>query len=248
MIKTLKRIRYWKVLLISLGCTVSVALIGWVLFASGPKNTSEAFIMAMLDGNIEKAKELASGNVLVNLSRDGIAFKGPLKLVNLELECNNLSKDWGIVRAIVETETDDGEIDVHWYTLRLYKGNTWQVYYIEPIHEYPKGLKARITNHDKNETLKCLESYLKKLIGNEYEPAAGLLVGPAKRSHLASMQVLGKYPVLKKFEKVTYYPLWKQGKFLFAKADYLADSREVKIGVLFYNTSKGWRIVEITPM
>ncbi|MHB1126950.1 MAG: hypothetical protein ACYC2T_08335 [Bacillota bacterium] len=205
---------------------------------------SEKYLNALGSGNAEEAMAHSSGAA----SQAALRLKGQnvqALVKGLEASVKSHGRGWAKVLATVDLLLEDGTFDVGWYSLELVqKADGWKVIAFRETEPVITG--SRLRSLDTGEASGVFLQYIQYLADNRYNEAARLLAGPARKAHEQAASVLSKAPFFKKVSNVEMVPVWHQGKFLKARAEYTIDERRTMVMVLFYKTKAGLRIIEVT--
>ncbi|MHB1127544.1 MAG: hypothetical protein ACYC2T_11435 [Bacillota bacterium] len=236
----------WKLLLFAVLVGLALLAIWRTSLMKPPREVSEAYLRALASGNVGEAlaySSVAAANAAERLS--GIKVQALVRSIDVSVAA--MGSGWARTIATVDLVLTDGTSDVGWYFLDVAKKpDGWKVIDIRESEPAINGLKLFARSQD--EALKTFIEYLDALKNNRYDDAARLLVGPARKAHEQAASVLSKGPLFKSVSDVKVYPLWKQGKFKEARAEYIVDGRQAQVLVLFYSTDKGLRIVAVNQM
>jgi len=204
------------------------------------------FVALLAEADTANARNLAAGELLANLGRSKPALP-PVEVVDLEVSPEARGEGWAVVQVRVETEDANGVVDVQWYRASLASdGGGWKIYRMENVPPGLAGGRGRRAGwQEAEEAREVLGTYLEFLAADRYAEAGSFLVGKAKIVHQAAVPVLSRGPLIREIGELSFTPLWRQGKFLVARAEYPVDGRQVRVVVLFYLTGEGWRIADV---
>lgn len=220
---------------------------------------ASAFFHSLAAKDFDAATSFCTGGAKDALLRgEGLEDKVPAGRVVGEEYDVDVEGRLAFVRAVVETETSDGNAGVDWFDLKLERvdGKDWKIFSIAPGRvAVPSVLDPKPgiwpfsvwfkTKSIPAEAQEAFAAYLHDLAAGRYQDAGRCLVGPALRAHAAASPVFGNAPLFKDVSAADWEWLASGGKLLVARASYTVDGRGTAVIVTFYRTRNGWKIVEI---
>lgn len=191
------------------------------------KNASKAFIEAVINNDLDSAKNLSCGKISWQLQNAGELPESHTISVMAQI----ISKNNNTARVLTVCEMEvESRQDVAWYELYLIKDDTWKVYKIQESLPDCKGSSNRIID---------AETIIKAFILSQ---DSDYLAGPALKAYQQIPPGLVGQP-----EDIQLISLQSNNKTAIYKASYAIENRSVQILVYLYKLDM-WRIVSINQL
>lgn len=210
-----------------------------------PRKTAAEYVVALARGDSKTAKSYSAGSAAFAATKlDGVQAKAQVRRVRSFLSA--LGSGWAVVDVEAELVLADGTADVGWYEAELVRdGEGWKVLALREVPPFLSGVSLPVWSGDVEAAKTVFREYLSLLSRGKYVEAARLCVGPARVAQERQAPAIGRAPVLRDVGEVSARPLWRRGRYIAILASYWADGRPVKVTVLMYRTSQGWRIIRV---
>lgn len=210
-------------------------------------NTTTKFFEAVVDNDVDKAKTLALGQVLFNISTNKKADKEEHKTLNIKPYLEQKTQQWSIVNIKIETSNINGISDVHFYKVKLIKViKDWKIVSLSEIEPFiEKGFSYEKVSE--KELVDQFNRYLISLKDKEYDEAGKYLISLAKNSHESTKDILSKTNLITEIDinKVELRIISKSKNQVTAKVRHTLNGKDIENIVSFYKTSQGYKIYGI---
>lgn len=239
----MNKLKTHKIVVISLLIIVVLlyVAISKILLISSIKQPNEAFIQALVEGDITKSKKYAEGRVLWHLNNAEIP-KAELENINTSVIAH--SKEWAQVETTVEI-INNSISDVGWYQMELIKKKDgWKIIGIKQIDCSLLGRGGKVPIKDIENIKGIFGKYLDAVKSNNYQDIGKYLAGHAKTAHEIHQAEINA-PIIQEYSSLTVKPLWGNGKTAVMEFTYKVDNRDAQVVAGFYETSQGWKLVKI---
>jgi hypothetical protein len=197
------------------------------------KNASKAFIEAVINNDLDSAKNLSCGKISWQLQNAGELPESHTISVMAQI----ISKNNNTARVLTVCEMEvESRQDVAWYELYLIKDiqeNAWKVYKIQETLPDYKGPNTRIID---------AEIISKAFILSKGQDASNYLAGPALKAYQQIPSGITEEP-----QHINLTPLQTGNKTALYKASYTIQDRQVEILLHLYKLD-AWHIVSINQL
>jgi hypothetical protein len=207
----------------------------------------EMFLTFAAKQDYEKAKEMATGLVLFNISNTKTETAKAHMVSDINTSVSSADQKWSVVKAELETINPKNSINAHWFTMYLVKDGIWKIYKV--VEEDPVFVPGKINESDIENAKNVFIEFCNAVFEKRYDEAGIYLVGRAKNNHEQAGNILKDAVITdSKFKIHSVEPLSGNKKNLILNINYNLGGRDIKTIVSYYKTSRGWKIYNVSQI